>query len=89
MGPSALWNDKTATCASPTPTSGLELDTTRIGSAWVVNKPTTDGWVTSLEVYDVAGELIVQFFGVRKPGQPELPAWRALMNRLCATPLAS
>lgn len=67
----------------------LELDTTRIGSAWVVNKPTTDGWVTSLEVYDVAGELIVQLFGVRKPGQPELPAWRALMNRLCATPLAS
>ncbi|KPC55327.1 hemin-degrading factor [Amantichitinum ursilacus] len=71
------------------PTFNLHLQTTAIHSSWVVNKPTRDGWVTSLEIYNAAGELIVQFFGVRKPGQPELPAWRALLTDLCAQPLAA
>ena len=66
----------------------LHLDTSAIASVWVVNKPTRDGWVTSLEVYAASGDLIVQFFGARKPGQPELPAWRALMSSLCSVALA-
>lgn len=66
----------------------LHLNTTAIASCWVVNKPTEDGWVTSLEVYAADGELIVQFFGVRKPGVPELPAWRELLVSLCSQPLA-
>lgn len=70
------------------PRFNLHLDTTAIASAWVVNKPTADGWVTSLEVYSRSGDLIVQFFGARKPGVPELAEWRALMDGLCATPLA-
>lgn len=71
------------------PLFNLHLNTDGIASSWVVNKPTEDGWVTSLEVYSASGELIVQFFGERKPGKPELSAWRALMESLCATPLAS
>jgi putative hemin transport protein len=67
----------------------LHLDTTAIASCWVVNKPSVDGWITSLEAYEAKGELIVQFFGARKPGVPELPAWRALAAGLCATPLAA
>lgn len=67
----------------------LHLNTSTINSVWVVNKPTTDGWVTSLEVYEKSGELIVQFFGVRKPGIPELPAWRNLLESLCKEPLAA
>ncbi|QLI82593.1 hemin-degrading factor [Chitinibacter fontanus] len=70
------------------PDFNLHLDTTAVASSWVVNKPTSDGWVTSLELYAANDELIVQFFGVRKPGQPEDKAWRALMCSLCARPLA-
>jgi putative hemin transport protein len=71
------------------PTFNLHLDTTAIASAWVVNKPTSDGWVTSLELYASTGDLIAQFFGERKPGKPELPAWRELMMGLCRVPLAA
>lgn len=66
----------------------LHLNTEAITSCWVVNKPTTDGWVTSLEAY-AGGELVVQFFGARKPGQPELAAWRELLLGLCDEPLAA
>lgn len=71
------------------PKFNLHLDTTAIASAWVVNKPTSDGWVTSLEVYASNGDLIVQFFGERKPGNPELAGWRELMVSLCGAPLAA
>lgn len=52
--------------------------------AWLVRKPTTDGIVTSLECYDAEGSLIVQFFGERKPGKPELARWTALADSLAA-----
>jgi putative hemin transport protein len=55
----------------------------------VVNKPTSDGWVTSLELYSATGDLIAQFFGERKPGKPELAPWRELMASLCSVPLAA
>ena len=71
------------------PAFNLHLNTTAVTSSWVVNKPTVDGWVTSLELYGADGELIVQFFGERKPGKPELPAWRALLESLCPTALAA
>lgn len=71
------------------PKFNLHLDTTAIASAWVVNKPTSDGWVTSLELYSGTGDLIAQFFGERKPGKPELPQWRELMVSLCSAPLAA
>ncbi|CAG9182153.1 hemin-degrading factor [Cupriavidus pampae] len=71
------------------PTFNLHLNTQAVTSSWVVNKPTTDGWVTSLELYGANGELIVQFFGERKPGKPELPAWRTLLQSLCNHALAA
>lgn len=71
------------------PTFNLHLDTSAIASTWVVNKPTSDGWVTSIEAYEPKGQLVVQFFGARKPGKPELPAWRELMTGMCKTPLAA
>jgi len=61
---------------------------TAAASSWVVNKPTTDGWVRSLELYHESGEQIVQFFGRRKEGQTELAEWRALLDELCSEPLA-
>lgn len=71
------------------PKFNLHLNTEAIDSAWVVSKPTNDGCVTSLEVYAANGELIVQFFGERKPGIPEIPAWRTLLSDLCAEPLTA
>ncbi len=70
------------------PHFNLHLNTEMIASVWVVNKPTSDGWVTALEVYAEGGDLILQLFGERKPGRPELPAWRRLLAALCSPPLA-
>ena len=70
-------------------TFNLHLNTEAVASSWVVNKPTVDGWVTSLELYGEDGGMIVQFFGERKPGQPELPEWRHLLASLCPQALAA
>ena len=61
------------------PGFNLHLRADHIDRAWVVKKPTSDGIVTSLELFDVHGETIAMFFGERKPGRPELAAWRNLV----------
>lgn len=60
----------------------LHLREDHIVESWVVRKPTPEGPVTSLELYDAHGGQIVQLFGKRKPGVPELEAWRALADSL-------
>ncbi|MCE9597923.1 MAG: hemin-degrading factor [Spirochaetia bacterium] len=60
------------------PDFNLHLRKDLIANAWVVTKPTVDGAVTAVELFDSKGTMIVQFFGKRKPGIPENPAWRAL-----------
>ena len=62
------------------PEFNLHLNTEGIAETWVVRKPTDDGIVTSLEIFDDKGELIVYFFGERKPGKPELESWREIMD---------
>ncbi|MDO5624368.1 MAG: ChuX/HutX family heme-like substrate-binding protein [Pseudomonadota bacterium] len=64
------------------PGFNLHLREDAIARVWVVEKPTTDGVVTAVEVFDAQGEVIAMFFGERKPGVPELPAWRALVADL-------
>lgn len=64
------------------PGFNLHLRETAINTAWVVRKPTEDGVVTSLELYDRHGEAIATLFGRRKPGAAEDPAWRALAEGL-------
>jgi putative hemin transport protein len=64
------------------PGFNLHLRADRIAETWVVRKPTTEGIVTSLEIFDAAGETIAMFFGKRKPGIPELESWRALVAAL-------
>lgn len=53
-----------------------------IATAWVVRKPTIDGVVTSLELFDHQGEVIAMLFGQRKPGIPENIQWRAMLDML-------
>jgi len=61
------------------PDFNMHLREDLIATAWVVKKPTTDGTVTAIEIFDTQKEMIAQFFGLRKPGIPELPAWRELV----------
>ncbi|MDX9687688.1 hemin-degrading factor [Halopseudomonas formosensis] len=61
----------------------LHLKMSAVAQLWRVRKPSSDGLITSWEAFDADGELIVQLFGARKPGQPELEAWRCLAE---ATP---
>jgi putative hemin transport protein len=49
-----------------------------------VRKPTRDGVVTALELYDSEGEQIALLVGKRKPGQKESEAWRSLVESLPA-----
>ena len=60
----------------------MHLHLPHVASAWVVRKPTTDGIVTSVELYDAAGENIALFFGKRKPGEVEDSRWQALVSEL-------
>lgn len=63
----------------------LHLREDHIAESWVVRKPTPEGPVTSLDLYDAKGRQILQVFGKRKPGIPELKAWRALADSLPRT----
>ena len=60
----------------------LHLREDHIEDAWIVRKPTVDGEVTSLELFDADKRNLVMFFGERKPGQPEIEAWRELLAAL-------
>ncbi|MBV8325417.1 ChuX/HutX family heme-like substrate-binding protein [Chryseobacterium sp.] len=64
------------------PDFNLHLDVTKIAEAWIVKKPTEDGEVTAIEVFNNEGDFIVQFFGKRKPGIPELQEWKDLVAAL-------
>ena len=66
------------------PEFNLHLRTTGIAQAWRVVKPTEDGDVTSIELLDTDGDTSAQFFGARKPGQPERADWRDLVAGVTA-----
>ena len=66
------------------PRFNLHLRRDSIAQAWLVRKPTADGIVTSVELFNDSGEAIAMFFGERKPGNPELSAWRILVDELLA-----
>lgn len=60
------------------PDFNLHLKLEDVAQSWVVQKPTTDGVVTSLELFDAQGHNLLLLFGKRKPGQPEQASWREL-----------
>lgn len=68
------------------PQFNMHLREDGIAAVWLVKKPTKDGIVTSIEVFDNDGGIIVQFFGKRKPGIPESEAWRSAINQNLAIP---
>ncbi len=62
----------------------LHIDQKNIASAWIVKKPTGDGTVSSLEIFNRKGENVALFFGKRKPGIPEKEEWRELLSSVKA-----
>ncbi|HNH61952.1 MAG TPA: ChuX/HutX family heme-like substrate-binding protein, partial [Cyclobacteriaceae bacterium] len=64
------------------PDFNMHLREDLVDTLWVVRKPTTDGVVTSLEAFDSQKNMIAQFFGLRKPGIPELREWAVLVKKL-------
>ena len=63
----------------------LHLRLDHVREVWAVRKPTKDGHVTSLEVYDANQELIIQFFGKRHEGEDERSDWRRVTEALPRT----
>ncbi|CAB5570710.1 hemin-degrading factor [Providencia hangzhouensis] len=53
-----------------------------IAECWVTRKPTQDGHVTSLEVFDNQGNQIAQMYGQRTEGTPEQEQWRQQVTAL-------
>ena len=64
------------------PDFNMHLDMSKIDQCWVVRKPTEDGEVTAIEIFNKTGDIIVQFFGKRKPGIPELQSWKDIVDDL-------
>ena len=64
------------------PQFNMHLNEDLIAHTFVVHKNTEDGLVSSLELFDHDGEMIAQFFGLRKPGLPQLAAWKDLIDSL-------
>jgi putative hemin transport protein len=60
----------------------LHIDQNKIARAFVVKKPTLDGTVTSLELFNERNENVALFFGKRKPGIPEMDEWKNLVGKL-------
>ncbi len=57
----------------------LHIRQDEIASTWIVKKPTSDGIVTSVELFNKEGENVALIFGKRKPGVPEKEEWRELL----------
>jgi len=53
-----------------------------IDSIWVAKKPTTDGIITSLELFNRQGMQIASFLSKKDNGQPEPREWRESIMRL-------
>jgi len=64
------------------PNFNLHLKLEGIAQAWILQRPSSDGVITSVEAFDKNGHSIMTLFGKRKPGQAELPLWQTLVERL-------
>ncbi len=66
------------------PDFNLHIQTNNIKECWLVKKPTSDGEVNSIEIFNFNEELICTFFGKRKPGIPEDSNWRKIISELAS-----
>lgn len=64
------------------PKFSLNVIETGIANSWVTRKPTKDGIVTSLEIFDHQGNQIIQLFGKRREGEAEQLDWQKQISTL-------
>ena len=64
------------------PSFNLHLHVDTIAQAWAIKRPSSDGIITSIEAFNEAGESIITLFGKRKPGNPELPLWQTIVQKI-------
>jgi putative hemin transport protein len=62
------------------PNFNLHLHEAGIEQVWVVRKPSDNGIITSLEVFNHQKGLVLTLFGERKANAEELPQWTRLMK---------
>lgn len=62
----------------------LHVKNALLSSAWVVRKPSRDGIITTLELYDTKGDNVAILCGQRDPGKLERDEWVALVAALPA-----
>ncbi|MFJ9532870.1 ChuX/HutX family heme-like substrate-binding protein [Herbaspirillum sp. NPDC101396] len=60
----------------------MQLREDHIDSVWVAKKPTTDGIITSLELFNRQGTHIASFLSKKSNGRPEPREWRDAIMRL-------
>ncbi|ARO14985.1 hemin degrading factor [Ketogulonicigenium robustum] len=64
------------------PGFNLHLRADKIAEVWAVDKPTSRGRAVSVEAFDEDGGLILQIFGLQKPGAEFRDRWNALVEAL-------
>lgn len=64
------------------PEFNMHLNESIVDRAFIVHKNTTEGLVSALELFDTEGKMVAQFFGLRKPGIPQKPEWKAILDSL-------
>lgn len=64
------------------PHFNLHVKESGITHSWIVRKPAEGDIVTALECFNDKGEIIIQLFGKRKPGIPELQTWRDIVSEV-------
>lgn len=60
----------------------LNLDSLDLHSAWVVHKPTANGMVSSLELYNHHGEPVLMLSDMPNAGLPQTLEWQSLLYNL-------
>lgn len=60
----------------------MHLKDDEIVETWVVRRPIRDGFVTCIEGFDSRRKTVLQIFGRRQEGEPELAAWQAITDEL-------
>lgn len=62
----------------------LHLRTDQIGAVWRIRKPSVNGWIHSLDVFDQQGTEVMVLTDNRQRHQTELPSWTDLIMQLSA-----
>jgi putative hemin transport protein len=64
------------------PNFNLHVLTSAVGQVWVVKKPTSSGILTSLEVYDKNGTVMMFLTPKRAKNEPEPQEWSSMLEAL-------